>query len=185
MVDTLKELRDRPMDLLAELERRGRAATASPGTQIVAGREWVGVAFKLSGETYLVAREEVREVLGVPEPLTRVPGARRYVRGIASVRGQILPVIDLRDYLGGGESSSSRNARIIVANHREIPAAFVVDEVMGFRRFSEADFSSDFPPAALSKADYLAGSFPHLGQSTAVLSLRKLLEDPAFVASAA
>jgi hypothetical protein len=59
-------------------------------------REWVGVALKMAGELFLVAREETREVLGVPAPLTRVPGAKPWLRGLANVRGQLLPVLDLR-----------------------------------------------------------------------------------------
>jgi twitching motility protein PilI len=184
-VESLKDLRDRPFELLAELERRGRAATASPGSQQVGGQEWVGVALRLAGEMYLVAREEVREVLSVPSPLTRVPGARRWIRGIASVRGQIVPVIDLRDYLGAGPTPDSRNVRIVIAAHREVPAGVLVDEVLGFRRYAEADFSTDLPATALANTRYLAGSFPQSGQSWPVFSVRKLLEDPAFVAGAA
>jgi len=55
---SLKALRDRPYELLAELERRGRSATASPETPNAAGAEWVGVAVRMAGELYLVAREE-------------------------------------------------------------------------------------------------------------------------------
>ena len=40
----LQALRDQPYELLAELERRGRNATASPESPGVAGAEWVGVA---------------------------------------------------------------------------------------------------------------------------------------------
>ena len=184
-MESLKDLRDRPMELLAELERRGRAATASPGAQLSGAQEWVGVALRLAGEMYLVAREEVREVLAVPAPLTRIPGARRWIRGIASVRGQIVPVIDLRDYLGGGQTPETRNLRIVIAAHRDVPAALIVDEVLGFRRFAEADFSADLPATTLQNSRYLAGSFPQSGQSWPVLSLRKLLEDPAFLAAGA
>lgn len=173
------------MELLAELERRGRAATASPGALLTGAQEWVGVALRLAGEMYLVAREEVREVLAVPAPLTRVPGARRWIRGIASVRGQILPVIDLRDFLGGGLTPETRNLRIVVAAHRDVPAALIVDEVLGFRRFNEADFSADLPATALQNTRYLAGSFPQGTQNWPVLSLRRLLEDPAFQAAGA
>jgi twitching motility protein PilI len=183
--ESLNELRDRPMDLLAELEKRGRAATASPETPDNAQREWVGVALRLGGEMYLIAREEVREVLGVPAPLTRVPGARAWILGIANVRGQLLPVIDLRHYLGAGATPTSRGARVVVANHRDIPAGLVVDEVLGFRRFSEAAFTSEVPSTIVPCAPFLAGSFPHEGQPWPVLSLRKLLEDPTFVAGAA
>ena len=133
----LKSLRDRPFELLAELERRGRAVSAQVSQEGTAGREWVGVALRMAGDLYLVAREETREVLGLPPALTRVPGAKQWIKGLANVRGQLLPVIDLRHFLGSGTTPITRNTRVVVVNHREIPAGLLVDEVLGFRRFAE------------------------------------------------
>ncbi|MBM2853953.1 MAG: twitching motility protein PilI, partial [Steroidobacteraceae bacterium] len=78
---SLRALRDQPFKLLLALEQRARevAAGARDGA---AGQEWIGVAFRMGGETFLVAREEAREVMGVPTPITRVPGARSWIRGL-------------------------------------------------------------------------------------------------------
>jgi len=179
----LKALRDQPYELLAELERRGRNATASPEAPAATGREWVGVAARMAGELYLVAREEAREVLGIPSPLTRVPGAKPWVLGLASIRGQLYPIIDLRQYLGGGPTPLTRLTRIIVVNHRDVPAGLVIDEVLGFRRFSEAEFSAEVPSTIVQCGRFLAGSFRHERDQLPVLSLRKLLEEPAFTAA--
>ena len=81
----LKSLRDRPFELLAELERRGRAVSAQLNQEATSGREWVGVALRMAGDLYLVAREETREVLGVPSSTTRVPGAKPWIKGLANV----------------------------------------------------------------------------------------------------
>src|SRR5579872_3589950 len=140
---TLKSLRDRPFDLLAELERRGRSVSAQVSQEGAAGREWVGVALRMAGDLYLVAREETREVLGVPSGMTRVPGAKGWIKGLSNVRGQLLPIIDLRQFLGSGVTPLTRNTRILVVNHREIPAGLLVDEVLGFRRFAEGFFLND------------------------------------------
>src|SRR5687768_18608043 len=92
---TLKSLRDKPFDLLKELERLARTALTGQGRDAASEREWVGVAFRLGSENFLVAREETREVLGFPSVLTRVPGAKGWIRGVANVRGTLLPVVDL------------------------------------------------------------------------------------------
>lgn len=181
----LKSLRDRPFELLAELERRGRTVSAQLGQENIAGREWVGVALRMSGETFLAAREETREVLGVPSGLTRVPGAKPWIKGLANVRGQLLPVIDLRQFLGSGVTALTRNTRIIVVNHREIPAGLLVDEVLGFRRFAEGEFSGDAPPTVTRCEPYLAGAFRRGQEQWPVLSLRSVLESPSFAAAAA
>ncbi len=181
----LKSLRDRPFELLAELERRGRTVSAQHNPEASAGREWVGVALRMAGDLYLVAREETREVLGIPNATTRVPGAKPWIRGLANVRGQLLPVIDLRQFLGSGLTPVTRNTRIVVVNHREIPAGLIVDEVLGFRRFAEAEFSADAPPTVARCERYLAGAFRRGQEQWPVLSLRNILESPAFAEAAA
>src|SRR3977135_792138 len=143
----LKSLRDRPFELLAELERRGRAVSAQVSQEGTPGREWVGGALRMGGDLYLVAREETREVLGVPPGMTRVPGAKQWIKGLANVRGQLLPIIDLRHFLGSGITPVTRNTRVVVVNHREIPAGLLVDEVLGFRRFADNEFSGDSSPS--------------------------------------
>jgi twitching motility protein PilI len=135
----------------------------------------------MGGETFLVERDEAREVMGVPAPITRVPGARPWIMGLANVRGQLLPVIDLKQYFGSGESASGRNTRVIVVNHREIPAGLMVDEVLGFRRFAEREFNSEAPPTVIRCEHYLAGSFRRGSEAWPVLSLRMLVESPAFL----
>jgi twitching motility protein PilI len=182
---SLKQLRDRPFELLKELERRGRAVSAQVGQEGAGGREWVGVALRMAGELFLAAREETREVLSVPTAVTRVPGAKPWIRGLANVRGQLLPIIDLRQFIGSGVAPATRNTRVIVVNHREIPAGLLVDEVLGFRRFAEGEFSGDAPPTIARCERYLAGAFRRGDEHWPVLSLRSILESPAFGEAAA
>jgi twitching motility protein PilI len=187
MTDTnsMRGLADQPMTLLVELERRARSATAAPTPQAGDENEWIGVAVRLGGEPYLFARDEVREVLGLPTPLTRIPGAGHWIMGIANVRGQVLPIVDLRRFLGAGSTPLTRNVRVVAVNHRDIPAGLVVDEVQGFRRFPDAGFESALPATTLASAPWLAGSFGMGEERVPVMSLRKLLEDPAFNGGAA
>lgn len=185
MTATLKPLRDQPFELLRELERLARVAMTGKGRDVGTDREWVGVAFRLGSENFLVAREETREVLGFPTMLTRVPGARSWIRGIANVRGQLLPVVDLRSFLNAGSTGSGRSSRVLVAHHREVPAGLLVDEVMGFRRFADAEFTATVPPTILRCERYLAGAFKRSTESWPVFSLRSLLESPEFLHAAA
>lgn len=181
----IRALRDKPYDLLVALERRGRAATSEPGEAASADREWVGVAWRMAGEAYLVAREEMREVLNYPSQLTRVPGAKPWVKGLANVRGALLPVIDLRQYLGSGATPLTRNTRLLVLNHRDVPAGLMVDEVLGFRRFTDGEFGSNAPPTIVRCEKYVAGAFRRGAEAWPVLSLRLLVENPGFLDAAA
>ena len=115
---TLRALRDRPFELLKELDRRARAASQGQPEAAASGAEWVGIAFRLGGEAFLLAREETREVMGYPPSVTRVPGARPWIRGLANVRGQLLPVIDLRAFLGSGNTTVGRTTHAGPAHQR-------------------------------------------------------------------
>jgi twitching motility protein PilI len=181
----IRSLRDKPYDLLVALDRRGRVAAAAPNEDTTASREWVGVAWRMAGEAYLVAREETREVLNFPGQLTRVPGAKAWVRGLANVRGTLMPIIDLRQFLGSGATPLTRNSRLLIVNHREVPAGLIVDEVLGFRRFTDGEFSGTAPPTIVRCERYLAGAFRRGAEAWPVLSLRQLVENPGFLDAAA
>ena len=181
----IRSLKEQPFDLLVALDRRGRAAVAVPGEEATADREWVGVAWRMAGESYLVAREETREVLPYPAQLTRVPGAKSWVKGLANVRGALLPVIDLRQFLGSGATPLTRNTRVLVVNHREVPAGLMVDEVQGFRRFADGEFSGNAPPTIVRCERFLAGAFRRGAEVWPVLSLRMLVENQGFLDAAA
>jgi twitching motility protein PilI len=181
---SLRSLRDRPFELLKELEKRSRTVAASSAAEAESGKEWVGVAFRMGGETFLVAREETREVLGYPAAVTRIPGAKSWVKGLANVRGQLLPMLDLRQFLGSGSTSAGRNTRIVVVNHRDIPAGLMVDEVLGFRRFAETEFNAEPPPTVIRCDLYLAGAFRRGGEVWPVLNLKTLVESPSFLQAA-
>jgi twitching motility protein PilI len=181
---SLRSLRDRPFELLKELEKRSRTVAASSAADAESGKEWVGVAFRMGGETFLVAREETREVLGYPAAVTRIPGAKSWVKGLANVRGQLLPMLDLRQFLGSGATTAGRNTRVVVVNHRDIPAGLMVDEVLGFRRFADAEFNAEPPPTVIRCDLYLAGAFRRGGEVWPVLNLKTLVESPSFLQAA-
>jgi twitching motility protein PilI len=185
IVTSIRSLRDKPYDLLVALDRRGQDASGVKGEVPDVEREWVGVAWRMAGEAYLVAREETREVLPYPAQLTRVPGAKSWVRGLANLRGALLPVIDLRQFLGSGVTPMTRNTRLLVVNHRDVPAGLVVDEVLGFRRFVDGEFSGDAPPTIVRCERFVAGAFRRGAEAWPVLSLRLLVENPGFLDAAA
>jgi len=175
---TLRALREKPFELLRELERRSKGAVSGDAAASV--DEWVGVAFRMGPEHFIAARAQVREVLPVPAQLTRVPGAASWLRGIANVRGHLLPVSDLRALLGGGGAVRERRARVLVINHREVPAGLIVDEVYGFRRFLAEEYRPDAPPTILRAEPFLDGAYRRGDESWPVFDLQGLVESERF-----
>ena len=71
------------------------------------------VTFKLGDEFFAVDVFKAREVLDITH-VTRVPTAPDYMRGVVNVRGNSIPVIDLRRKFGLPEKPDTPNTRIIV-----------------------------------------------------------------------
>lgn len=183
MSDSLAGLATRPFDLLIEIERRSRLAAAGQTAGGTVQEEWVGVGFRVGGHLFVTAREDIREILTVPG-VTRVPGSKGWLRGLANVRGQLLPVIDLQQFLGGPQTPQSRGARVMAVNHPDIPAGLLVDEVRGFRRFTEAERSEQPPDAGPGYEPFLGGAYQRGEETWGILSLKDLVESPVFLQAA-
>lgn len=180
----LAALVEQPFELLRELERRSRIAIAGHGAGDSSG-EWVGIGFRIGQENFVASRDQVREVLMLPDAITRVPGAKRWLLGIANLRGHLLPLVDLKMFLGSGRTSLRRVTRVISVNHREVPAGLVVDEVQGFRRFTESEFIDNWPQTAVRCDRYLGGAYQRGQDNWPVFNLYDLLESGTFLQAAA
>ncbi|MBT8421876.1 MAG: purine-binding chemotaxis protein CheW [Gammaproteobacteria bacterium] len=182
---SLRELRDQPFELLRELERRSRLALSGASASDADAEEWVGIGCLLGDERFLVARTQVREVMMMPGSVTRVPGTKDWVAGLANLRGQLLPVFDLRGFLGAGSSRSSRTARVLVANHSDGLVGIIVDEVFGFRRFLRSEFSTEMPETELRCEQFLDGACVRGDDTWPVFSIEKLIAASEFQKAAA
>ena len=181
----LRDLRDQPFELLRELERRSRLAASGMAAVDGDAEEWVGIGCLLGSERYLVSRDQVREVMMMPSTVTRVPGTRDWVAGLANLRGQLLPVFDLRTFLGAGSSRSARTARVLVANFNDTLVGIIVDEVFGFRRFLRSEFSDEVPETEMRCERFLDGACVRGDDVWPVFSLEKLVAAADFQKAAA
>jgi len=177
----LASLVNEPFELLLEIERRAKAAVAAREGGGPVSEEWIGIGFRLGTERFVAARTDVREVLPIPDHVTRVPGAKPWLRGIANVRGQLLTVVDLRSFLGAGRTQTDRHARVLLIASREVPTAVIVDEVLGFRRFRADERSETALSTDIRCERYLSGGFRRGAESWPMFNLHGLLEDEQFL----
>lgn len=125
-----------PFEILAEYEQRSLAHAAGAPEQIEAPGLWRGIGFRIGDRYFVSSLAEVNEILSLP-PLTFVPGARSWLLGIANVRGNLIPVIDLRDFVGGGRSATSDTTRVLMVRQPAGNIGLLIDEVLGQRSFSK------------------------------------------------
>ena len=71
------------------------------------------LTFKLAGEIFAVDVAKVREILDYT-PATKVPGTPEFMRGVINVRGNVVPVVDMRLKFGLSETEKNVDTCIIV-----------------------------------------------------------------------
>lgn len=178
MSGELAALRQQPFALLQALDQRLRASQ----TDVThAGEDvWTGVALRVQQQWVVVPQADVREIVP-PPPLAHVPGARPFLRGVANLRGSLLPVTDLAALAGGRPAVESRQQRVVVLNSQRIPAGFLVDVVAGYRSFGLADQRHSLLDEIELPREWLLGVFARDAQVWPVLSLQRVARSSAFV----
>ena len=77
------------------------------------------LTFKLADEIYAINVGHIREVLSVPR-ITRVPRMPSYLSGVINLRGNVIPVLDIREKFGMGKTTITGNTSIIVTEIEEV-----------------------------------------------------------------
>ena len=102
------------------------------------------LAVEAAGETYGLGIEAVAEIL-LMRPLTPVPRTPPFVLGVASLRGTVIPVLDLALRLGLPPGPEARSSRIVAVRDGEERVGFRVDRVRGVVRVSpEPEQAGDY-----------------------------------------
>jgi purine-binding chemotaxis protein CheW len=90
------------------------------------GRELI--SFRIGAQEFCVDIMAVREIRGWT-PATALPQSPSYVRGVINLRGAVLPIVDLPNRLGYGQSEPSARHVIIVAQIGHQLVGLLVDAV--------------------------------------------------------
>ncbi|AGE27897.1 type IV pili signal transduction protein/twitching mobility protein [Pseudomonas poae RE*1-1-14] len=141
-------------ELLLDIDRRCRLLAADLPSQETRLQRWSGIGFRLGQHWYVAPIGEVAEVLHEPR-CTLMPGVKPWVKGVANLRGRLLPVMDLGGFLGLPLSRARKQRRVLVVEFNELFVGLLVDEVVGMQHFAQDALVSD----ARSDTPYIQGRF--------------------------
>jgi twitching motility protein PilI len=167
-----------PYDLLQEMNAICIKMADSFPSEIKVTEYWKGIGFILGGKKYITPWNEVAEIQSLPA-LTRVPGAKDWVKGVANVRGTLLPVMDLNIFFGY-QSRKLRKQRLLVVKHDGIYSGLIVDEVLGAMTFEKFEKMHKEPEADERINHFLSGGFSKQEAEWPIFSLHALAEYPGF-----
>jgi len=141
---------------VAVQEPRSENAPESEGAaREIHAQEIEMLSFGLGREEYVLPVDDVQEVLKSRE-LTKVTNSPPYVLGVTSIRGTVLPVLDLGRRLGLPPATRDDKARIIIISPNDEDAGILVDRVSGVVRISP-DAIRPAPETIEQGAEFLKG----------------------------
>jgi purine-binding chemotaxis protein CheW len=161
-----------------------RLQAAAPRSEEAPEEPETWVTFVLDGDTFAFPVTHVHEIVRVAG-ITRVPHAPFPIRGITNLRGQVLPVVDLRLRLGLKAADLGEDSRVLVATSRSRTVGLLVDRVQQVVRLLPSKVQPPPPDVMSEQSEYVRGVYD-LGTELAilleislVLLIPKSLEPPA------
>lgn len=158
-------LRDYQLELSGRLQRAETDGRAASKLGLEAGGAW------------LVDLTEAGEMIPLP-PISAVPLARAWFRGVANIRGNLYSVVDFAAFLGGEATAVTDQARLLLISDRfRAGCALLVGRSLGLRKSGELEPRPRGAESKWTRAEYADAE----GTRWKELDVPALLRDPEFL----
>ena len=104
------------------------------------------VTFRLGSGEYAIDIMQAKEIIKM-EKITLIPNAPYFVEGVINLRGNIIPIIDLKKRFNLEESEGDKNTGIIIAKIEDVDMGIMIDSVSKVVSMPNSDIQP--PPSML------------------------------------
>ncbi|RQD76127.1 MAG: purine-binding chemotaxis protein CheW [Candidatus Syntrophonatronum acetioxidans] len=133
------------------------------------------VIFSLHGEEFGIDINQVKEVLKFIQ-VTHIPHTAEYVEGVINLRGEVIPVVNLRKRFDiSDEKEEELKKRIIIAKIEGDLVGLIVDSVSEVLRLPLRAVESPSGTVAGSRSEFLRGVGKHDDRLIIILELDKII----------
>jgi len=116
--------------------------------------------FKIELEEFAVSTSKVQRILEM-QPLTIIPKAPIYMKGVVNLMGKVLPAIDARLKMGLQEKEYDNNTCIVVLEIEKdgvlIETGVIVDSVQSVVEFQKEEIKGPLTVGVDANADFIEG----------------------------
>lgn len=168
-----------PFELLQTLEEQSKKNAKGLPQQIETRAIWSGIGFRLGDIEMVAPLTQVNEILHFPN-LTLVPGTLPWIKGLANIRGTLLPIVDLQGYLGQPATPLKQQSRILIIQQGELNVGLLVDEVIGLRHFDPEDRVTRIRKMDPAVKSHIRGAFKQNEKTWHLFDMTTLIDDPQF-----
>lgn len=147
---------------------------------------WSGVAFRVADINLIAPLGEVAEVVNEVEA-TMLPKVQPWLKGLANLRGRLLPVTDLAEFLGLSPAGMQRQSqrKTIVVDQADLYSGLLVDHVYGIQHFQDNQFVGQTLSVHQGLTPYLQGHFVDANeQPWHIFMMSRLAQDARYLDAA-
>ncbi|MDG2525874.1 chemotaxis protein CheW [Stenotrophomonas sp. HITSZ_GD] len=173
-----------PFDILEVYERRSLAHAVQLPERQFATDVWRGVGYRVGQRRLVSDFREVVEIVPMP-PVTPVPGAQPWLLGVGNLRGNLFPVVDLKQFMEGRRTVLHEGQRVLIMRQAGGDVALTIDELFGQRSFELAQATAPGEIAQGRYGHFVDRAFRAEEQDWGVFSLSLLSRTPEFRQAAA
>lgn len=164
-----------------------RARKRAEGRIVSEQTLWSGVAFRMGDINMIAPLGEVAEVVNTVD-VTAIPKVKAWMKGVANLRGRLLPVCDLVEFTGIVDSTQQTRSnlkKIIVIDQSSVYSGLVVNQVYGIQHFHHDQYVGESLQVHDGVDAYLKGYFEgDNDQVWHVFMMSKLVQDERYLDAA-
>ncbi len=134
------------------------------------------ISFAISEEDYGVDIQTVKEVIRHRE-ITRLPKAPPFVKGVINLRGDVIPIVDLRERFGMEQQEYTDMTRVMVVEVGGRSIGMVVDSVSHVLRIEQDQIEPPPPCVGKISEEYIRGVGKVAEKLIVLLNIDKILSE--------
>lgn len=134
------------------------------------------VNFLINGQLYGINIKDVQIIERV-KLITKVPKASPAVRGVLNLRGEIIPVLNVREQLNFPEKEDSENTRVVIVLIDDEKTGIIVDEVKEVVEIQANDIEATPSAQGSANTSHIVGIAKTNGKIVSILNIKNLIED--------
>ncbi|HNZ27235.1 MAG TPA: chemotaxis protein CheW [Spirochaetota bacterium] len=144
-------------------------------TTVNVGNERQLILFNLGKGSYGIPIENVFEIKKMEE-ITVVPKAPKFIEGVINLRGNVVPVVDLRKRFGMEKSEITKRTKIIIVEIGKRQFGLVVDSVAEVVSLSNEQIEPSLPTVSGLKAEFINGIGKMSEKLIIILEISRILQ---------
>ncbi|MCX4267392.1 MAG: chemotaxis protein CheW [Lachnospiraceae bacterium] len=135
------------------------------------------IVIKIDNEQYGIDIKYIDNIVRM-EKITRVPKAQRYFKGVINLRGEVIPVMDLRVKFDMEEMKETKDTRIIILKlDKQSTVGIIVDAVREVVSLKETDMEKVAANAADSRTQYISVIGKHENELISIINIISLVSE--------